>query len=132
MIGEITKSAKRLAQKLKINVIILSQFNRKIEEFEEPTLQHFLGSGQIERDADIALLLWNTDKDPAPSAIRPVACRIAKNRGGARFGKYMLDFDPALNQFTQNDSIRETKPYTPAPYPSKKKGAEAPSCWVKS
>ena len=64
MIGEITKSAKRLAQRLRINVLVLSQFNRKVEENQEPTLQNFLGSGQIERDIDIALLLWNTDKDP--------------------------------------------------------------------
>ena len=126
MIGEITKSAKRLAQKLRINVLLLSQFNRKVEEGDEPTLQNFLGSGQIERDADIALLLWNTDKDPLPGAIRPVACRIAKNRGGERFGKVMLDFNPVTNQFTQNNKVRETTSSMPTPYPIKKKGAEAP------
>lgn len=126
MIGEITKSAKRLAQKLRINVLLLSQFNRKIEEGDEPTLQHFLGSGQIERDADIALLLWNTDgKDSEHAAIRPVACRIAKNRGGERFGKVMMDFNPSTNQFTQGKA-RETTSSIPAPYSIKKKGAEAP------
>jgi replicative DNA helicase len=126
MIGEITKSAKRLAQKLHINVLLLSQFNRKIEEGEEPTLQHFLGSGQIERDADIALLLWNTDgKGSEHAAIRPVACRIAKNRGGERFGKVMLDFNPATNQFTQGKERETSSSPTPA-YPTNKKGAEAP------
>ena len=101
MIGEITKAAKRLAQRLGINVVLLSQFNRKVEECQEPTLQNFLGSGQIERDIDIALLLWNTEKNPLPEADRFVNCRVAKNRGGKRYGKFRLRFKPALNQFIE-------------------------------
>jgi replicative DNA helicase len=105
MIGEITKSAKRLAQRLKINVVMLSQFNRQVREGEEPNLQHFLGSGQIERDIDIALLLWNTDPNPDDKRLeRPVSCRIAKNRGGKRYGKVRMKFMPAFNQFEQDDS----------------------------
>lgn len=105
-IGEITKSAKRLAQRLKINVLILSQFNRDVKECEEPSLQNFLGSGQIERDIDIALLLWNVEKNPLPGHDRTVNCRIAKNRGGKRYGKVRMKFNPAYNQF--RDDIQET------------------------
>lgn len=100
-IGEITKAAKKLAQRLRINVLLLSQFNRKVEECQEPTLQNFLGSGQIERDIDIALLLWNTEKNPIPSANRIINCRVAKNRGGERFGKFRLRFNPAHNRFIE-------------------------------
>jgi replicative DNA helicase len=100
-IGEITKASKRLAQRLGINVLILSQFNRNVAECEEPSLQHFLGSGQIERDIDIAVLLWNTVKNPEPGADRIVMGRIAKNRGGQRYGKVRMRFNPAHNQFTE-------------------------------
>lgn len=110
-IGEITKAAKRLAQRLHINVLILSQFNRDVKECEEPTLQNFLGSGQIERDIDIALLLWNTEKNPLPGHDRTVNCRIAKNRGGERYKKIRLRFKPAENQFIDDD--RETDSYAP-------------------
>ncbi len=111
-IGEITKSAKRLAQRLRCNVLMLSQFNREVQEGQEPSLQHFLGSGQIERDIDIALLLWNTEKNPTGDR-RTVMCRIAKNRGGARFGKVRLSFNPAHNLFTED--IRDTDGFTPPP-----------------
>jgi replicative DNA helicase len=115
-IGEITKSAKKLAQRLGINVLMLSQFNRKVEECQEPTLQNFLGSGQIERDIDIALLLWNTQLNPKPGDDRIIMCRVAKNRGGERFGKFRLRFNPAHNQFIQE----ETDP-TPATTPNFRK-----------
>lgn len=109
MIGEITKAAKRLAQRLKINVLMLSQFNRKVEEGQEPTLQHFLGSGQIERDIDIALLLWNAEVNPDTAKTeRTVYCRIAKNRGGVRYGKVTLAFNPAFNQFKEAESKKTT------------------------
>jgi replicative DNA helicase len=107
-IGEITKSAKRLAQRLGINVVMLSQFNRKVEEGQEPTLQNFLGSGQIERDIDIALLLWNTDSNPQPGADRSVSCRVAKNRGGERYKRINLIFNPARNQFTESNKATKS------------------------
>ena len=98
-IAQITMGAKRLAQKLKVNVLLLSQFNREVKETEEPTLQHFLGSGQIERDIDIALLLWNTQVAYERGKNRRIRCRIAKNRGGERYGLVEIDFDPAKNRF---------------------------------
>ena len=100
-IGEITKASKRLAQKLNINVILLSQFNREVQEGQEPTLQNFLGSGQIERDADVAILLWNDTAKGEPSETRTIHCRIAKNRGGDRYGKVIMQFHPAHNTFTE-------------------------------
>lgn len=105
-LGEITKAAKRLAQRLRINVVILSQFNRQVEEGKEPSLQHFLGSGQIERDVDIALLLWNAEKATEVKSSRTVCCRIAKNRGGEMFKKIRLIFNAAQNQFVEE--LRQT------------------------
>ena len=110
-IGEITKSCKRLAQKLGINVVLLSQFNREVGEGQEPTLQNFLGSGQIERDADIALILWNDTAQMEPRAIRTIHCRIAKNRGGDRYGKVTMQFSPAFNRFEEGQGM-ESNPVT--------------------
>ena len=125
MIGEITKSAKRLAQRLNINVLMLSQFNRQVAEGQEPTLQNFLGSGQIERDIDIALLLWNTgDKNPEPGADRFVSCRVAKNRGGERYGKFRLRFKPALNRFIEEPRTTEEVP------PSNRQAPGKAKAWV--
>lgn len=98
-IAQITMGAKRLAQRLGINVILLSQFNREVKETEEPTLQNFLGSGQIERDIDIALLLWNTQRSYMKGQNRQIKCRIAKNRGGERYGLVDMEFNAALNRF---------------------------------
>lgn len=109
-IGETTKGAKRLAQKLGINVVLVSQFNRTVKEAEEPTLQNFLGSGQIERDIDVAILLWNTQTQFDPKADRLLNCRIAKNRGGERYGLVRLRFNPAFNQFHE-EAARETSKY---------------------
>lgn len=104
-IGEITKACKRLAQRLGINVVLLSQFNRDVQEGQEPTLQNFLGSGQIERDADVALLLWNESARSEPAAMRTIHCRIAKNRGGERYGKVTMQFNPAFNAFEQGQGM---------------------------
>lgn len=101
-IGEITKSAKRLAQRLGINVVLVSQFNREAEEAKEPTLQNFLGSGQIERDIDIALMLWNEQIRYEPKQDRVLLCRIAKNRGGERYSLVRTIFRPALNRFRED------------------------------
>lgn len=105
-IGEITKACKRLAQRLGINVVLLSQFNREVSEGQEPTLQNFLGSGQIERDADVALLLWNDTPQGTPGQNRTIHCRIAKNRGGERYGKVTMQFNPALNRFEEGQGMQ--------------------------
>lgn len=110
-IGEITKAAKRLAQRLGINVVMLSQFNREVQEGQEPTLQHFLGSGQIERDVDVALLLWNTQPKFEGAEPRSIKCRIAKNRGGKRWGLVKMTFQPDLNRFFER--VEETDPEPP-------------------
>jgi replicative DNA helicase len=110
-IAQITMGAKRLAQKLKVNVLLLSQFNREVKETEEPTFQHFLGSGQIERDIDIAILLWNTQVQYEKGKNRRIKCRIAKNRGGERYGLVEMDYDPAKNRFVFVPAkVQETVP----------------------
>ena len=112
MIGEITKGAKRLAQRLKINVVLVSQFNREVKEGQEPTLQNLLGSGQIERDADVALLLWNDSTNFDPRGDRPINVRVAKNRAGERNDKFTLTFKASFNLFVECIRETNTDPWT--------------------
>ncbi|WP_367683169.1 isopentenyl transferase family protein [Xanthomonas oryzae] len=59
-IQHITRSLKRLAKELRVPVILLSQLNRDGDD--EPSLKHLRGSGAIEQDADVVILLHRPDK----------------------------------------------------------------------
>ena len=78
--GEISKSAKRLAQDLEISVILIAQFNRQATECEEPRLKDLRETGQLENDTNWALLMWNTKEQVNGNPV--VKARIAKQRGG--------------------------------------------------
>ncbi|MEM6603181.1 MAG: DnaB-like helicase C-terminal domain-containing protein [Pseudomonadota bacterium] len=59
-LGDITGKLKRLAKKLNVVVILLSQLNREVEkekniQHKRPNMSHLRQSGSIEQDADIVL-----------------------------------------------------------------------------
>ncbi len=62
-IGEITKSLKELARTLNVPIICLAQINREAEANKEarPKLSNLRGSGNIEQDADLVMLLYRSD-----------------------------------------------------------------------
>ncbi len=62
-IGTITGALKNLARSLNIPVICLAQLNRETEENNggRPKLSNLKGSGSIEQDADIVLLMYRSD-----------------------------------------------------------------------
>lgn len=83
-IGVATKTLKRLAVELGIDIILMSQVNRGVEQRNDkmPTLSDLRASGRIEEDADIVMFLfrpgyYDTEADPYELAIS-----VAKNRGG--------------------------------------------------
>ena len=96
--GEISKAAKRMAQELDCSVILLSQFNRGIEDGAEPHLENLRETGQLEQDADWVLLMWAKPEDEADGS-RIVHCKGAKNRGGRRGFKARMRFEPAQSRF---------------------------------
>jgi len=109
--GEISKAGKRLAQELECSVIFLSQFNRGIEDGQEPYLENLRETGQLEQDADWVVLMWSKPDDE-PDGTRLVYAKGAKNRGGKRNFRGKMTFYPAESRFIENFS--ETDPFKPS------------------
>jgi replicative DNA helicase len=102
--GHISKGAKMLAKELGACVVLVSQFNREVDEGLEPKLKNLRETGQLENDCDWAVLMWNSRGQFSTTSDleqRLVACRIAKNRGGKRGDLIHLVFTPSINRFEQ-------------------------------
>ncbi len=99
-VSEISRGLKRLAMALKIPVIALSQFSRdNAKEKRKPELHDLKESGDIENDANVALLL-HTDGD-LNSTAAPVEVIVAKNRGGRR-GSVRMTFTKPYYRFEES------------------------------
>ena len=88
-----------LARSCGIAVIALAQLSRPEKSNgkpQPPTMSSFRESGQIEQDADIALLLWPAD--PNDNQSRRVL-KVGKNKEGERT-KFELEFDGARQTMT--------------------------------
>lgn len=98
-VSEISRGLKRLAMALKIPVIALSQFSREnAKEKRKPELHDLKESGDIENDANVALLL-HTDAE-LNSTVATVELIIAKNRGGRR-GSVRMSFTKPFYRFEE-------------------------------
>lgn len=93
-VTNISQGLHTMARSNQIAVIALAQLSRP-EKSEgkpkPPTMSSFRESGQIEQDADVALLLWPSD--PNDNRSRRVL-KVGKNKEGERI-KLELDFDGA-------------------------------------
>lgn len=106
--GEISKGGKRMAQQLGCSVIFISQFNRGVEDGQEPFLENLRETGQLEQDADWVVLMWAKAEDE-PEGFRYVNAKIAKNRKGKRGEKFRMKLFPAEARFIESDTEVETK-----------------------
>lgn len=100
-LGAVTRTLKKLAKKLDICIIALSQLNRAVEkDRRRPVLADLRDSGNIEQDADVALFL-HTEAEDSEKLIA-MQFGLLKNRGGRRgwIGK-RIDFDGATQRFTE-------------------------------
>lgn len=101
-VAEISRQLQQMAKRYKINVIALSQLNRpearRDGSVPAPTLRSFRESGQLEQDADVAMLLYRTESD-APNS--PRMLRVVKNKEG-KLGKLLLHFDGATQTFSRS------------------------------
>lgn len=110
-LGDLSKAMKRLASQLGICILALSQFNRGVEDGKEPELHHLRETGQLEQDASFVVMLWTEMPKYDPGEIRTVKVRMAKNRGGRRWGLWRAEYDPKFNTFSEIQL--ETEPVKP-------------------
>ncbi len=82
-IGAITRSLKKLAKRLQIPILALSQLNRSVEkDRRRPTLADLRDSGNIEQDADACLFLHSEAEESHAEA--KVQLGLLKNRVGRK------------------------------------------------
>ena len=101
-VSDVSKSLKSLARELKIPIVALSQLGREAEG-NTPNLSNIRGSGSVEQDADLVILL-NGERDLTcyrnsnPFLERDIT--LAKHRNGP-CGKVYLDFEKEFTIFTE-------------------------------
>ena len=82
---EIVERLGDLKKELRMPVVLLAQINRKLEDRgdKKPILADFKNTGQLEEEADIALLLHREEEYyPLPENEGKANLEIAKHRGG--------------------------------------------------
>ena len=92
----VSQGLKRMAQRLRLPFIVLSQFNR-LGQNQKPTLGSLRDSGAIEQDANkVFLIHLPNDEDKSQKSII-----VAKNRGGATGEAPVID-NLTCGYFTAN------------------------------
>lgn len=120
IVTNISQGLHRMAQDHGIVVIALAQLTRPQDvngKRQRPTMASFRESGQIEQDADVAMLLYLSDPDDYKS---PRELKIAKNKEGQK-SKLTLAFDGPIQRF----SFTQEK-YKPSPASRRNTAAYAP------
>lgn len=100
-IGKITRALKNLSRELNINIQLLSQLSRAVENRSDkrPIMSDLRASGNIEQDADTIVFIYRDEYYNPESSDRGVAELIlAKNRDGAT-GAVKLLFEPQYSRF---------------------------------
>jgi replicative DNA helicase len=107
IIKDITSTLKGLSKQFNIPILALAQINRKGAENseQEPTMNDFKGSGGIEEDSDVAMILHraknsNNDLQYLSNAGHLI---IAKNRYG-QTGKIGINFNGEIGKFTEDNN----------------------------
>lgn len=121
-LADVTRSLKNLALELNIPVIITSALNRNLElrTDRKPLLNDLRGSGSLEDDADIVLMLYKPNVYDR-SSTDPFELRIVKNRNGPigtiplnaplhylRFENYRYESDSSSCETANNSLAKET------------------------
>lgn len=97
-VGDISRGVKSIASDSDVPIIALSQLNRASEgkEDKEPNMSELRESGDIEQDASVILMLWNSDKEDKTKK----KIKVDKARQG-KLGKQDLIFNGATMTFTE-------------------------------
>lgn len=104
-VGEISRDLKALAREKNIPVIALSQLNRVSDETKEPTMNELREAGNIEQDASVIMLMWNTNQERTEKGFK-----VDKNRQG-KTGKIDLKFDGSKMKFADGSEWEDSTDY---------------------
>ncbi len=113
-LSAVSRELKKLAKRLDLAVLAVSQLNRNVErEKRRPMLADLRDSGSIEQDADVCIFL-HVDADQDPQPVKPIDIGLLKHRYGQkgwliRAGESLFEFNGPLQQ------IREISPYDDHP-----------------
>ncbi|MBC5647545.1 replicative DNA helicase [Christensenella tenuis] len=110
----ITRQLKVIAGELEVPVILLSQLSREADKGNKggqrgrvPELSELRGSGAIEQNADVVLLLHKQSRDSTEAKLI-----VAKQRNGAT-GIMGLHWNGETTRFTEEDSVHRYYGKTP-------------------
>ena len=110
-VGDISRGIKAIAMDYDVPIIALSQLNRASEgkEDKEPTMSELRESGDIEQDASVIIMLWNSDmNDKSKKRIK-----VDKARQG-KLGSEDIVFNGSSMTFESLDGFAEAddNPFT--------------------
>lgn len=95
----IANQLKMLAVRLDTPILVLAQINRSAEEGKRPFLHHFKGSGAMEEEADVAMIL-DIVVDSFGESITRVY--VDKNRSlDGNIGSFDFNFDKSTNLYKE-------------------------------
>lgn len=103
--AEISKVLKQIARDLKVPVIVASQLRRDAEG-KKPQLSDFSDSTQLERDADVAMAIYNLPNSDGTIEVgkNSFLC-ILKNRDGA-LGDIRIEGDMQFYEFKESSNTQ--------------------------
>jgi replicative DNA helicase len=111
-IGKVSSALSTLVRERQISLLAISSLNRASYGKEKPSLDSFKETGNIEFDADFAMILkrpepakdQDREKSEVSSHLSPVELWVVKNRSGpVPLEPIMLLFDGALGSFRASD-----------------------------
>lgn len=102
LLGEMSRGYKQIARETGMHIVLISQFNREVEDAERPSLSNLRETGQLEQDASWVIMLWTGQKEYLPKQHRDINIELQKNRGAERWVKTVSDFDPTNSRFIES------------------------------
>lgn len=101
ILRDVTRKLKLLAKEMQLPIIVLSQLSREVEKSgqktQKPRLSDLRGSGTIEQDSDVVIMLHREDfYDEHPNDVSDLEVLVRKVRMG-RTGKVDFFFDKVHN-----------------------------------
>ena len=99
-VSEVSGGLQDLGRQTGITVLALSQLSRPEQGKKSfPSMHSFRQSGQIEQDADVALLLFREDEDDPDNQVRTF--KIGKNKEGEAGLSLSMQFDGDTQTFSR-------------------------------